>query len=64
MRVQNDLDRYHIVMDAIDRLPKTLDMGVYLKQELNNKPLEHKQYIDQNGEDLPEIRDWKWQNLV
>ncbi len=62
MRVQNDLDRYHIVMDAIDRLPNTLDMGVYLKQELKNKLVEHKQYIDRNGEDMPEIRNWKWQN--
>jgi xylulose-5-phosphate/fructose-6-phosphate phosphoketolase len=49
-------------MDAIDRLPNTLDMGVYLKQELKNKLVEHKQYIDRNGEDMPEIRNWKWQN--
>jgi hypothetical protein len=58
----NDLDRFHFVMDAIDRLPHTDDMGIYLKQQLKDKLIEHKQYIDKNGEDLPEIRNWKWSN--
>ena len=60
MTVLNDLDRFHLVMDAIDRLPQTGDQGVYLKQQLQDKLIEHKQYIAQNGEDLPEIRNWKW----
>jgi xylulose-5-phosphate/fructose-6-phosphate phosphoketolase len=60
MTVLNDLDRFHLVMDAIDRLPQTGDKGVYLKQQLQDKLIEHKQYITQNGEDLPEIRNWKW----
>jgi xylulose-5-phosphate/fructose-6-phosphate phosphoketolase len=47
-------------MDAIDRLPQTGEKGVYLKQQLQDKLIEHKQYIDKNGEDLPEIRNWKW----
>jgi xylulose-5-phosphate/fructose-6-phosphate phosphoketolase len=60
MTVLNDLDRFHLVMDAIDRLPQTGEKGVYLKQQLQDKLIEHKQYIAKNGEDLPEIRNWKW----
>ena len=44
----------------IDRLPQTGDRGIYLKQQLRDKRIEHKQYITKNGEDLPEIRNWKW----
>ena len=60
MTVLNDLDRFHLVMDTIDRLPQTGDKGIYLKQQLKDKLIEHKQYIDKHGEDLPEIRNWKW----
>jgi xylulose-5-phosphate/fructose-6-phosphate phosphoketolase len=60
MTVLNDLDRFHLVMDTIDRVPRTGDKGIYLKQQLKDKLIEHKQYIDKNGQDLPEIRDWKW----
>ena len=60
MTVLNDVDRFHLVMDAIDRLPQTGDKGVYLKQRLADKLIEHKEYIDRYGEDLPEIRHWKW----
>jgi xylulose-5-phosphate/fructose-6-phosphate phosphoketolase len=60
MTVLNDLDRFHLVMDTIDRLPQTGDKGVYLKQQLKDKLIEHKQYIDKYGEDLPEIRNWEW----
>jgi xylulose-5-phosphate/fructose-6-phosphate phosphoketolase len=58
--VLNDLDRFHLVMDVIDRLPQTGVAGLELKGLLAGKLLEHKQYIDQYGEDMPEIRDWKW----
>jgi xylulose-5-phosphate/fructose-6-phosphate phosphoketolase len=61
MTVLNDLDRFHLVMDTIDRLPQTGDKGAYLKQQLQEKLLEHKQYICEHGEDLPEIRTWKWE---
>lgn len=60
MTVLNDLDRFHLVMDTIDRLPQTGDKGLYLKQQLKDKLIEHKQYIARYGQDLPEIRNWKW----
>ena len=60
MTVLNDLDRFHLVMDTIDRLPQTGPQGVYLKQQLRDKLVEHRQYIDKNGQDLPEIRNWTW----
>jgi xylulose-5-phosphate/fructose-6-phosphate phosphoketolase len=47
-------------MDAIDRLPQTGNQGANLKRRLANKLLEHKQYIVKHGQDLPEIRDWRW----
>ncbi len=61
MTVLNDLDRFHLVMDTIDRVPKSGDAGVRLKQQLTAKLIEHKQYINQHGQDLPEIRNWKWE---
>jgi phosphoketolase len=60
MTVLNELDRFHLDMDTIDRLPQTGDRGVYLKQQLGDKLIEHKRYIAKNGQDLPEVRDWKW----
>jgi xylulose-5-phosphate/fructose-6-phosphate phosphoketolase len=47
-------------MDVIDRVPQVGERGAYLKQQLMDKLIEHKQYIDKYGEDLPEIRNWKW----
>ena len=60
MTVLNDLDRFHLAMDAINRLPQTGDQGLALKRRLNDKLIEHRQYIRKNGRDLPEVRDWQW----
>jgi xylulose-5-phosphate/fructose-6-phosphate phosphoketolase len=60
MTVLNDLDRFHLVTDAIDRLPQTGTNGVNVKRRLAAKLVEHKQYIDKYGQDMPEIREWKW----
>jgi xylulose-5-phosphate/fructose-6-phosphate phosphoketolase len=60
MTVLNELDRFHLVMDTIDRLPQTGDKGIYLKQQLRDKLIEYKQYIARRGQDMPEIRSWRW----
>lgn len=58
--VMNDLDRFHLVSDVIDRVPKLGSKAAYAKQAIYEKLIEHKTYITQYGEDMPEIRDWKW----
>ena len=60
MTVLNDLDRFHLVMDTIDRLPQTGGKGLQLKRNLAEKLIAHRRYIDVHGQDMPEVRDWKW----
>jgi xylulose-5-phosphate/fructose-6-phosphate phosphoketolase len=60
MRVQNDIDRFHLVMDVIYRLPQLGNRGASLVQQMKDKLVEHKQYIYRNGMDLPEISNWRW----
>jgi xylulose-5-phosphate/fructose-6-phosphate phosphoketolase len=62
MTVLNEMDRFHLVIDVIDRLPQTGTKGVYLKQLLQDKLIGHKHYISLHGKDMPEILDWKWDN--
>jgi xylulose-5-phosphate/fructose-6-phosphate phosphoketolase len=60
MAVLNDLDRFHLAQDVIDRLPQLGARAAYFKQELRDKLVEHRHYIREHGEDLPEVRQWKW----
>lgn len=60
LRVQNDIDRFHLVIDVIDRLPQLGSKGAYLKQQLKDKLIEHKHYVNEHGKDMPEILNWKW----
>jgi xylulose-5-phosphate/fructose-6-phosphate phosphoketolase len=60
MTVLNDLDRFHLAMDVIDRLPQLGSRAAYLKQELTEKLIEHKEYVSREGQDMPEIRGWRW----
>jgi xylulose-5-phosphate/fructose-6-phosphate phosphoketolase len=61
MVVLNDLDRFHLVADVIDRVSKLGPVAAYAKQVIRDKLIEHRQYIHEHGEDLPEIRDWMWE---
>jgi xylulose-5-phosphate/fructose-6-phosphate phosphoketolase len=64
MTVLNDLDRFHLVMDVIHRLPKLGTQGAKLKKLMESKLIEHKKYIDKHGQDMPEIRNWKWNDAT
>ena len=60
MCVMNDLDRFNLVDDVIDRVPQLATRAAYVKQAMHDKLIEHKQYIAKYGEDMPEISEWQW----
>jgi len=60
MTVLNDLDRFHLAGDVVDRVPRLQSVGGHFKQLLRNRLVEHRQYICEHGDDMPEIRDWTW----
>jgi xylulose-5-phosphate/fructose-6-phosphate phosphoketolase len=60
MCVLNDLDRFHLVMDVIERVPEVTSIGAHTLQAMRDKLIDHKQYIVEHGEDMPEIKEWRW----
>jgi xylulose-5-phosphate/fructose-6-phosphate phosphoketolase len=64
MTVLNDLDRFHLVQDVINRLPQTGSNGTKLKTMMKNKLVSHKKYIEKHGQDMPEILNWKWNQKI
>jgi xylulose-5-phosphate/fructose-6-phosphate phosphoketolase len=60
MAVLNQLDRFSLVSDVIDRVPKLGERAAYAQQAIREKLIDHKHYIGKRGDDMPEIRDWKW----
>ena len=60
MCVLNDLDRFHLVSDVIDRVPSLGARAAYAKQAIRDKLIEHRQYIVRHGDDMPEISGWRW----
>ncbi len=60
MAVLNDLDRFHLAGDAVDRVPRLAAIGGHFKQYVRDKLVEHRHYPDKYGDDMPEVRDWKW----
>ena len=60
MTVLNDLDRFHLAGDLIDRVARLQGVAAGQKQKLRSRLIEHKLYIARYGEDMPEIRDWRW----
>jgi xylulose-5-phosphate/fructose-6-phosphate phosphoketolase len=63
MAVLNDMDRFHLVADVIDRVPKLGPVAACAKQATRDKRIAHKHYIAEHGEDMPEIRNWKWEGI-
>jgi xylulose-5-phosphate/fructose-6-phosphate phosphoketolase len=61
MCVLNDIDRFHLVLDVIERVPKLQDIGAHVAQLMRDKLIEHKEYVFEHGDDMPEISNWRWQ---
>ena len=63
MRVQNHIDRYHLVIDALKYLPQLEDKSGSLNQWCRNKLVEHNEYIREYGIDMPDVREWIWKDI-
>ena len=63
MVVRNDMDRFHLVADVVDRVPKLHHLAAYVKQSMRDKLIDHREYITEYGDDLPEVREWTWTEL-
>jgi xylulose-5-phosphate/fructose-6-phosphate phosphoketolase len=64
MVVMNDMDRYHLVMDVIDRVPGLARRAATVRQEMVDRRARHREHVRRTGEDLPEVRDWRWPKEV
>lgn len=60
MTVRNDLDRFHLLLDVVERVPSLENRRAYIRSMVEKKLIAHKEYIEQHGDDMPEIREWKW----
>jgi xylulose-5-phosphate/fructose-6-phosphate phosphoketolase len=60
MVVMNDLDRFHLFLDVVNRVPKLDALAAHVRQEMRDKLIEHKEYVRKHGQDMPEILEWKW----
>jgi xylulose-5-phosphate/fructose-6-phosphate phosphoketolase len=60
MCVLNEIDRFHLAIDVIDRVPKVAAVSAHLRQQLRNKLMDHREYVHKHGEDMPEVQEWKW----
>ena len=62
MAVLNDIDRFHLVADVAERVPKLSPITAYIRQYVRDRLVEHKQYIARYGQDMPEISNWRWKS--
>jgi xylulose-5-phosphate/fructose-6-phosphate phosphoketolase len=60
MAVMNQIDRFNLAIDVIDRVPRLQDRSGHAREWLKNKLIEHRIYVRTHGQDLPEVRDWQW----
>ena len=63
MRVQNEVDRFHLVIEVCNMVPNLGSKGTYLTKLMQEKLIEHKEYIYEYGVDMPEVAEWKWKNI-
>ena len=61
MCVLNQIDRFDLALDVLDRVPRLGDRAAHAREELKDKLIEHRHHVTTHGEDLPEVRDWKWE---